>query len=107
MGTHLDLLEREIDAELLISDRIGYRYECLRCARRILTNLRNSRQFDGLPTFAQLEQMRMLRPQRAGYEMMMYDRFRNFDVVTRFGGDIDIAREIGGLLIANRKLIYI
>jgi hypothetical protein len=95
MGTHPDVLERDIEAELLMTDRVGYRYECLSYAGRILRNLRNARQFDGLPTFGQFEQLRMLRPRRAGYEMMMYDRFRNIDVITRYGGDIEIAREIG------------
>ena len=95
MGTHPDLLERDIEAELLMTERVGYRYECLSYAGRILRNLRNARQLDGLPTFGQFEQLRMLRLRRAGYEMMMYDRFRNFDVITRYGGDIDIAREIG------------
>ncbi len=52
-----------------------------------------------MPTVVQLEQLRLLRPGRARYEMMMYDRFRNFDIVTRYGGDIDIAREIGKLLL--------
>jgi len=84
-----------------MTDRAGYRYECLRCARRILSNLRNARQFDGLPSFVQLEQMRTLRDWRAEYKMMMYDRFRSFDVVTRYRGDIDIAREIGKLFVAN------
>lgn len=97
-GTHPDLLEREIDVELRVADRAGYRQDCLRYARRILMNLRNAGQFEGLPTFVQLEQIRLLRPGRASYEMMMYDRFRNFEVVTRYGGDLDIAREIGRLL---------
>jgi hypothetical protein len=98
MGTHPNVLERDIDAELLVTDRTGYRYDCLRYARRILMNLRNAGQFDGLPTFMQFEQIRLLRPRRASYEIMMYDRFRNFDVVTRHGGDIEIAREIGELV---------
>ncbi|KAE9381932.1 hypothetical protein N431DRAFT_506598, partial [Stipitochalara longipes BDJ] len=99
MGIHPGLLEREIDAELLMIDRTGYRSECLRCAWRILTNLRNTGQFDGLPTVRQFEQIRLLRPGRASYEIMMYDRFRNFDIVTRYGGDIDMARDIGWFLL--------
>lgn len=81
MGTHPDV-----------------KHDCLLYAQRILANLRNAGQFAGLPTFAQFEQIRMLRPGQARYEMMMYDRFRNLDVVSRFGGDVDIAREIGTLL---------
>ncbi len=40
----------------------------------------------------------MLRLRQARYEIMIYDRFRDFDVVSRHGRDIDIAREIGKLL---------
>jgi hypothetical protein len=98
MGSHPDLLEREIREELLVANRNDYKHHCLLYAQRILRNLRNAGQFAGLPTFAQFEHIRILRPRRARYEMMMYDRFRNFDVVSRFGGDVDIAREIGILL---------
>jgi hypothetical protein len=49
-------------------------------------------------TYNQLEQIDLTRPRRARYEIMMYDRFRSFDVVTLYGGYIDIAREIGELL---------
>ncbi|KAN0122039.1 hypothetical protein V8E51_000365 [Hyaloscypha variabilis] len=103
MGTHPDLLERDIEAELLMTERVGYRYECLSYAGRILRNLRNARQFDGLPTYGQFEQLRRLRPRRAGYEMMMYDRFRNIDVITRYGGDIEIAREIARARALDRE----
>jgi hypothetical protein len=97
-GTHPGVLNREIDAELLVAERTGYRQEYLHYAQRILRNLRNAGQFDGLPTFEQFEQINLIRQTRARYEMTMYDRFRNFDVVTMYGGDIDIAREIGKLL---------
>jgi len=95
MGCHPDYLEREIETELLLTNSNGYTYACLGYARRILRNLRNSGQFDGLPTCNQFEQINLVRPRRARYEMMMYNRFGSFDVVTRYGGDIDIAREIG------------
>ena len=98
MGTHPDVLEREINEQLFVARRNDYKHDCVLYAQRILANLRNAGQFAGLPTFAQFEQIRMLRPGRARYEMIIYDRFRNLDVVSRFGGDVDIAREIGTLL---------
>jgi hypothetical protein len=98
MGTHPDVLEREIHEELLMSNRNDYKHDCLVYAQRILRNLRNAGQLAGLPTFTQFEDIRLHRPRQARYEMMMHDRFRDFDVVSRFGGDIDIAREIGTLL---------
>jgi hypothetical protein len=81
-----------------VAERTRYRHGYLRYAQRILRNLRNSGQFDGLPTVPQFEQINLIRQTRVRYEMMVYDRFRNFDVVARYGGDIDIAREIGKLL---------
>jgi hypothetical protein len=104
MGCHPDLLDRKIEAELLVNDNTGYTQLCLRYARRILINLRNSGRFDGLPTFLQFEQINLIRPRLARYEMMMYDRFRNFEMVSRYGRDIDISREIGKRL-AKRPMV--
>lgn len=76
----------------------GYSAECIRFARRILMNLRNAGQFEGLPPYLQMDQFASDRPRQAGYENMMYDRFANIDNFRRYGEDIDIAREIGKLM---------
>ena len=94
MGLHPVVLERQINSELLDNNN-RYAELCLRYGQRILRNLRNARQFNGLPTYDQFEQFSLFQSGLARFEMMMYTRFRDFSVVDRYGGDIDIARDIG------------
>ncbi len=94
-GCHPEVLDREIESEMRIGTNSDYKFLFLRYARRILTNLRRSSQLGGLPTLAEYEKIYVVRSQRRGFEVMMYKRFTVDGLISRYGMDDEIAREIG------------
>ncbi|CZR62992.1 uncharacterized protein PAC_12889 [Phialocephala subalpina] len=94
-GFHPDHLELQVRRELSRSSTSSYRYLFLDSALRILTNMRRSNQFGGLPTLAEYERIIVIRPRRRSFEMMMYERFTDPAVVRQYGGDYGMSLEAG------------
>lgn len=94
-GHHPDIIDAEVSSEILRNDGSDYKVLFLNYTRRILANLRLANQFGGLPTLVEYAEITDIRGRLGRFQIMMYERFTDSDILRRYGMDREIVREMG------------